>query len=213
MRQELYRWKYGKIAENLVKKLKQRGFGVAVVNDRAELLGMLAEMIPEGSTVSTGGSITLTETGVIELLRSGKYNFLDRSQARTTEERRKIELESLGADVYLCSVNAITEDGRLLLLDANGNRVAAVMFGPRKVILISSVNKVVKDLNEARERLRYISPMNSKRLKLETPCTQTGFCVDCSSPQRICNYLVVVESSHRSPGRISVILATFEEGL
>jgi L-lactate utilization protein LutB len=125
----------------------------------------------------------------------------------------EIELEAFRADFYLCSANEITEDGKIVLLDGNGNRAAAVIYGPKNVVLIASINKVVKNVEDARERLKFISPMNSKRLNLRTPCTITGICHDCSSEQRICNYFLVIESSHRQSKRIKVLLTTFELGL
>lgn len=213
MREQLYSWKYEKLAEKLVHELKKRGFESWIVKSREELLKTIEELIAPGSTVAVGGSLSLQETGVLELLRNGSYNFLDRYGVKSIDERREIELKSFGADYYLCSANAITEDGKLVFLDGNGNRVAALSFGPKHVIIVASVNKVVPDVQSARERIRYISPMNSKRLNLETPCTKTGWCADCASSQRICNYFLVVETSYRQPGRFKVLLTTFELGL
>lgn len=213
MREQLYVWKYEKLAEKISQELKKRGFETWVVKSKEELLKTVDELITPNSTVAVGGSVSLQETGILEFLRSGKYNFLDRYSVKNAEERREIELKSLGADYFLCSANAITEDGKLVFLDGNGNRVAALSFGPRTIIIVASVNKVVPSVQEARERIRYISPMNCKRLNLETPCTKTGWCIDCSSPMRICNYFLVVETSYRQPGRFKIILTTFELGL
>lgn len=213
MREELYNWKYQNVAESLKKTLEKKAFDVYIATNQDELIGLVKSLIPEGATVTSGGSLSVSESGVLDVLKSGEYKFLDRTSASSMEERKSIELAAFTCDFYLCSANAITEDGKLVFLDGNGNRAAAVIYGPKNVLLIASVNKVVKDLGDARERMRYISPMNSKRLNLKTPCTVTGMCHDCASEQRICNYFVVVESSFRQPKRIKVILTTFELGL
>lgn len=213
MREELYKWKYERIFEKIKSSLEKRAFDVYVSYSKEELIELVKSLIPRGSTVTSGGSLSVSESGILDVLRNGEYNFLDRTNARSVEERQHIELSAFSSDFYICSVNAITEDGKLVFLDGNGNRVAAVIYGPKNVIIISSVNKIVKDVNEARERIRYISPMNSKRLNLKTPCTVTGFCNDCFSKQRICNYFLVVESSLRQPKRVKIILTTFELGL
>lgn len=213
MRKELYTWKFHSIANKVSDSLNKKGHEVYIANDSKEALELLKKLVPENSTVATGGSLTLTQIGGLELFRNGKYNFLDRYVAKTKEEKEEIERKAFFSDYYVCSANAITENGEIVLLDGNGNRVAAVIYGPKNIILITSVNKIVRNLEEARERIRYITPMNSKRLNLNTPCVQTGYCVDCSSHQRICNYLVVIESGLRHPGRIKVILVLEELGL
>ncbi|QTA38049.1 lactate utilization protein [Thermosipho ferrireducens] len=213
MRKELFQWKYQALASRVADSLSKKGHEVFIVQSAREALKKVDEIIPEGASVAVGGSLTIGESGILEHLRSGKYKFIDRYAAKTREEKEKLEKEAFFADYYLCSANAITEDGEIALLDGNGNRVAAVIYGPKNVILVVSVNKIVRNLPEARERIRYISPMNSKRLNLSTPCVQTGMCIDCASYQRICNYYVIIESGHRSPGRIKIILILEELGL
>ncbi|PLV58743.1 lactate utilization protein [Thermotoga sp. KOL6] len=213
LRNELWMWKKEKVAEVVSNNLKRKKHEVWILQDVKDILEKVKELIPEGSTVAVGGSLTLLDTGILDILRRGKYNFLDRYSAKTREEIEEIYRKSFWADYYLTSANAVTEDGKLVFLDGNGNRVAAVVYGPRNVIVVVSVNKVVKNVEEARERLRYISPMNSKRLNLETPCAKTGFCADCSSPQRICDYFMVVESGVRQPGRFKILLTLEDFGL
>jgi len=213
LREELWTWKKEKVAEKVAENLRKRKHEVWIVKERKEVVEKLVELIPEGSSVAVGGSLSLMDAGVLDLLRSGRYNFLDRYAAKSREELEEIFRKSFSVDYFLSGVNAITEDGKLVFLDGNGNRVAAVIFGPRNVILIASVNKIVKDLEEARERLKFISPMNAKRLNLTTPCTVTGWCEDCSSTQRICNYFVVVETGARWPGRFKIILVIEDLGL
>lgn len=210
MRAELYRFKYESLCKATKPILEKKGFEVYIAEDEKQVLEHVERLIPTGSTVSSGGSVTLVETGVLDLLRSGKYNFLDRYNA---PNRRAIELEAFKADYYLCSANAITMDGELVFMDGGGNRVAAVTYGPKNVIVIVSANKIVEDLDAARERIRYIAPMNAKRLSLSTPCAVTGICQDCDSPQRICRHYHVVHDSRNQPGRIKVILTIKEFGL
>lgn len=213
LRNDLWIWKKGKVAEHLEKRLKAKKHEVWIARSGEEALEILEEILPEDSVVAVGGSLTLADTGALDLLKSGRYNFIDRYSARTAEEQEELQRKAFWADYFLTSANAITEDGKLVFLDGNGNRVAAVVYGPKYVIVIVSVNKVVRDVQEARERLRYISPMNSKRLNLSTPCVETGFCADCSSPQRICDYFMVVESGARHPGRFKIILTLEDFGL
>ncbi|MEN3042171.1 MAG: lactate utilization protein [Fervidobacterium sp.] len=213
MREELYNWKYEHVAQTLKKSLEKRAFEVHIAKSEEDLINLINLMIPQGATVASGGSLSILESGILDILRSEKYNFIDRAKAKTPEERRNLEIAAFSSDFYLCSANAVTEDGKLIFLDGNGNRVAAIAFGPKNIILVVSVNKVVKNLDEAIERIRMISPMNAKRLELKTPCNATGFCHDCASDQRICNYFLIVESSFRQPKRIKVILTTFELGL
>jgi len=210
MREKLYLFKYESISNKVSSVLKKKGYVTYVVSNRDEVRTLVEGLIPEGSTVSSGGSLTLQECGILDLLRSGKYQFLDRYASTDIE---KLQREAFHCDYYLCSANAITEDGELVFMDGVGNRVAAVSYGPRNVVIVVSVNKVVKDLNAARERIRYIAPMNAKRLNLSTPCARTGFCCDCDSDQRICQNLLILESNVRTSGRITVVLVTEELGL
>lgn len=210
MREKLYLFKYESISNKVSSVLKKKGYVIYVVSNRDEVRTLVEGLIPEGSTVSSGGSLTLQECGILDLLRSGKYQFLDRYASTDIE---KLQREAFHCDYYLCSANAITEDGELVFMDGVGNRVAAVSYGPRNVVIVVSVNKVVKDLNAARERIRYIAPMNAKRLNLSTPCARTGFCCDCDSDQRICQNLLILESNVRTSGRITVVLVTEELGL
>ncbi len=212
MREGFYTWRYKLVAEKLSKVLEKNGFEVHLADSKEQLLEILNSLIPENSVVTNGGSVSLQENGVIDFLRSGKFQFLDRLKAQTLEERLEIEGKAFSCDYYLSGVNAITEKGELVFMDGNGNRDAAVVYGPKNVILVASVNKVVKDVEEARERIRQITPMNSKRLNLKTPCAVTGYCSDCSSEERICNLFVVVEKSLRKKGRIKIILLTYESG-
>ena len=187
-----------------------------LVSDRAQCLSLLKTLLPAGGTVAVGGSMTLFETGAIELLRSGSYRFLDRyKEGITPEEVRGIYLASFDADAYLCSANAITENGELYNVDGRSNRVAALLYGPKSVIVIAGTNKLVRNIDEAAARVRRIAaPQNSRRLHTGTYCESCGVCIaadeadlaaGCRSDARICcNY--VISAMQRQKDRIKVIL-------
>ncbi|HNR78674.1 MAG TPA: lactate utilization protein [Mesotoga infera] len=213
MRNSLLNWKYEKLAGKLIENFAKRSIEAVYLPSREQVVPRLVELIPAGSTVASGGSLTLQETGARDLLKSGSYNYLDREAVSDSGEREEILRKALWADFYLCSANAITLDGQILLLDGNCNRVAAVLFGPKRVILVVGMNKVVGDIDSAIERIKFIAPMNAKRLNLHTPCTATGFCMDCTSDERICGTYVTVSDSSRRKGRYTVMLVGEELGL
>lgn len=169
------------------------------VKDRDELINLIEEIVSEESLVSCGGSMTLFEAGVMEHLRSGRYKFLDRyKEGITREEVVNMFKESFFADAYFTSSNAVTENGELYNVDGNGNRVAAMLYGPEKVIVICGVNKIVKDVEEAIKRNRECAaPINARRLNKETPCSKVGYCMDCKSKDRICNEYTLIKRQNR----------------
>ena len=177
-----------------------------LVNTKEELIEKIKELVKENSTVSCGGSMSLFETGVIEHLRSGRYKFLDRyKEGLSREDITKIFKESFFADAYFASSNAVTEDGKLYNVDGNGNRVAAMLFGPEKVILVVGVNKIVSNIEEAIKRNKEISaPANAKRLDKMTPCSKVGYCMKCKGNDKICREFTVI-SSQINKDRIHVI--------
>lgn len=213
MRNSLRRWKNEKLSERLAKVFEGKAIKFMYFPDREMVVDAVSKLVPDGATVSAGGSLTLIETGVSDLLKSGKYNFLDRDSVSGNEEKKRIMLSAFEADYYFCSANAITESGEILLLDGNGNRAAAVTFGPDKVILIAGVNKVVSDLDAGIKRIRSIAPMNAKRLNLHTPCAESGLCTDCDSDERICEIYSIIVDSRRRPWRYTIILVGEELGL
>ena len=182
---------------------------------KADVPALVESLLYEGDVVSFGGSVSLAETGVFEVLRNGKYQLLDRNApGLSQEEIREIYVQSFGADAYLCSSNAVTMDGRLYNVDGNSNRVAAICFGPKSVIMVVGCQKIVADLDAAADRVRALTaPSNCVRLGCETPCSKTGVCVaidgepgqGCNSERRICcNF--VVSGKQRVKDRIKVIL-------
>ena len=160
-------------------------------------------LIPEGSTVTMGGGMSVHEIGLVKALKEGNYNFVDRDEM---EDKRAAMLLAYDADVFLMSANAITEDGILVNIDGNANRVSALAQGPRKVIVIAGMNKICDDVDGAMKRARNVAaPINAQRFGLNTPCAKTGACMNCKSPDTICcQFLITRYSKH--PGRIHVIL-------
>lgn len=182
----------------------------------AEAVLQVKALLREGDVISCGGSVTLEQAGIMELMRSGAYEFLDRSKAATPEATREIYLRTFGADAYLTSCNAITQQGWLYNVDGNSNRIAAIAFGPKSVIAVVGKNKIVKDLTAAELRVKQTAaPQNAARLGLNSYCAKTGECVSlrqegqmcdgCAADTRICcNYLV--SARQRIKNRIKVIL-------
>ena len=203
---ENIKWVNEKKIEKTINNLKKNNISGYYVKDNDELINLIKDIAKEGEVVSVGGSMSLFESKVIELLRSGRYEFLDRYKKDLTQEDiKEIYRKSFFADTYFASANAITEDGKIFNVDGNGNRVAAILYGPDKVVLIVGVNKIVKNIEQAVSRNRAISgPANAKRLNLSTPCIKTGQCMECNSEDRICCEYTVIKRQ-RNPKRMHVI--------
>ena len=203
---ENIKWVNEKKIEKTINNLKKNNISGYYVKDNDELINLIKDIAKEGEVVSVGGSMSLFESKVIELLRSGRYEFLDRYKKDLTQEDiKEIYRKSFFADTYFASANAITEDGKIFNVDGNGNRVAAILYGPDKVVLIVGVNKIVKNIEQAVSRNRAISgPANAKRLNLSTPCVKTGQCMECKSEERICCEYTVIKRQ-RNPKRMHVI--------
>lgn len=193
--------------------LEKNNYEVYVVERVKDAAKKIEDIIEKGSKVSFGGSISILESGVLDILRNGQYDLLDRyKEGLTNEDIGELFRESFFADYYITGTNALTENGELVNLDGNGNRVAAMIFGPKKVIVIAGINKIAKDLDEAYVRVRNTAaPINAKRLDKKTPCSQLGRCIDCSSPERICNHMVV-SYRQNTKGRGIVIIVKEEIG-
>lgn len=196
-----------------IKALEKNNMNGYLVNSKEDLINKIEELTNNGDRVTCGGSMSLFEAGVIEHLRSGRYEFLDRyKDGLKPEEIKKIYRDAFSVDVYFASTNAITEDGEIYNVDGNGNRVAAMLYGPDKVIIIVGFNKIVGSVKEAIERNRKISaPANAKRLNKQTPCAKIGSCMDCKSPERICREYTLIRSQS-NPDRIHVIFLNEELG-
>ena len=199
--------------ERTAEALRRNNMYCVCVDCAEEALEIIEDLIEPGSTVAIGGSMTLFEAGVIDMLRNGSYNFLDRYEKNLTPgDIRDIYLKSFGADVYLTSTNAVTEKGELFNIDGNGNRVAAMIYGPESVIIVAGYNKITKDIDQAKTRLEEIAaPSNALRLGLDTPCAASGKCCKCMSDKKICCDTVIM-GHQRVKDRIKVILVGEELG-
>ncbi|MCR5337085.1 MAG: lactate utilization protein [Lachnospiraceae bacterium] len=191
------------LAEQVIKGLKSRNMSGYYARSKEEALQKALELIPEGATVTMGGAMSAHEIGLVQALKDGDYNFIDRDQA---EDKRAAMLAAYDADVFLSSANAITNDGVLVNIDGNSNRVSAIAQGPKKVVFIVGMNKVCDDVDGAMKRARNVAaPINAQRFGLNTPCAKTGACFNCKSPDTICCQFLITRYS-RHEGRIHVIL-------
>ena len=207
------KWLIEQKIKRTMENLEKNNIESYFVEDEKDLIAKISDFVKEGDTVSVGGSMTLFETGVIEFLRNGNFNFLDRyKDGLNSDDIKDIFRKSFSADAYFVSSNALTEDGELYNVDGNGNRVAAMLYGPDNVIVILGVNKIVKDVQEAIARNRECSaPANAKRLNRDTPCAKVGYCMECNSNSRICNDYVLIRRQGQK-GRIKVIIVGKELG-
>ena len=199
--------------ERTAEALRKNNMFCECADSSEEALEIIQELINDDDTVAVGGSMTLSETGVIEMLRDGTYNFLDRYESGLTrEEVQDIFVKSFSADVYITSTNAVTEKGELYNVDGNGNRVAAMLYGPKSVIVVAGYNKIVKDIEAAKIRVEEVAaPANCVRLNMGTPCTTAGKCCHCNGEGKICADTVIM-SRQRTKDRIKVILVGEELG-
>ncbi len=197
------------LAQKVIKGLESRNMTGYYAATKEDALKMALALIPEQSTICMGGSMSANEIGLVEAVKKGNYNYIDRYAA---EDRAAAERLSYTADIYLASANAITEDGVMINIDGNANRVSAIAYGPNKVIFIVGMNKVCSDVDGAMKRARNVAaPANAQRFGLNTPCCKTGSCMDCKSPDTICcQFLITRYSKH--PGRIHVILVNEDLG-
>lgn len=196
-----------------MESLEKNNISAYRVENEEEALKKIGELIPEGSTIGIGGSMTLFEIGAIDFIRKANYKVLDRyKDGLTPAEMKEIFRQGFFADAFLTSSNAVTENGELYNVDGNGNRVAAMLFGPDSVIVVVGINKLVKDIEEAVIRVEETAaPANNKRLNKTNPCTKTGHCMDCSSEGRICNEYTVIRRQG-AKGRLHVIIVNKELG-
>ena len=191
------------LAQKVIKGLESRNMKGYYAASKEEALKAALSLIPEGSSVTMGGAMSAHEIGLVDALKSGNYNFIDRDKA---EDKRAAMLAAYDADVFLSSVNAMTDDGILINIDGNANRVSAICQGPKKVVFIVGMNKVCGDLDGAMKRARNVAaPINAQRFGLNTPCSKTGKCMDCKSPDTICCQFLMTRFN-RHAGRIHVIL-------
>ena len=206
---ENYKKRYRLLSEKVIAGLKSRNMTGYYAENKEEALAKALELIPEGASVTMGGCMSAHEIGLVEALQAGNYHFIDRDQM---EDKRAAMLAAYDADFFLSSAKAMTEDGELVNIDGNSNRVSAIAQGPKQVLFIVGMNKVCKDLDGAMKRARNVAaPINAQRFGLQTPCALTGSCMDCKSPDTICCQFLITRFS-RHQGRIHVILVNEDLG-
>lgn len=195
-------------AQQVIKQMKKRHFEAFYCPTKEEALTKALSLMEKGSSVANGGSVSISEIGLLEYVKDHpeEYQFIDRKAAKTPQESREMHAKIMLSDYYLMSANAITQDGKLVNIDGNGNRVSCLCYGPAHVIMIVGMNKLVPTEEDAYARIRQNAcPPNCIRLGLNTPCAKTGFCGECIGTESICASFVTTRMS-RDPDRIKVIL-------
>ena len=197
---------YEKRGNILVKNLQSRHFDAYYCANKEEALAKALELIPEGASVGWGGAMTCEQIGLMNALKEGNYRAMDRSLAKTPEEREQMMHDMLAADVFLTGANGLSLDGQMVNIDGTGNRVAAIVYGPKTILVVAGMNKVEDTLDAAINRARTVAaPMNKQRFQNLTPCGVTGVCADCKSEGCICNQIVITRHC-RPVGRIKFII-------
>jgi L-lactate utilization protein LutB len=208
---------FSQMVDKTLEALKHNGFRAVYAESRKKALHLILDEISSEATVGAGDSLTLREIGVFEELKRKDVTFFWPFNERIAkEERRNVARKALLADVFLSGSNALTMDGKIVNVDASGNRVAGIIFGPKKAIIVVGVNKIVKNVEEALERIKNVAaPLNAKRIREERgwellPCVDTGKCVDCHAENRICNITTIIE---RKPRALDVLIIIVGERL
>lgn len=210
--EEVFSWFQGKQVERTIEALRKNRIPAVFFSNKEQAKEGILKMIPPNSSVGIGGSVTLRQLGLIQELREHGFEVLNPfGRKLTQEEGLELRRKALLSDVFLVSTNAITEEGQLFNIDAVGNRVGGMVFGPKRVIVVAGTNKIVKDLDEAIVKVKeWTAPLNAKRLKRATPCVHSGQCEDCETPERICNIWVVI---HKKPSRTDLQVVLVGEPL
>lgn len=187
-------------SDQAIKALKRNGFEAAYAATPEEAAAKVLELVPEGASVGIGGTMTVRQLGLLSALTARGHKVVHHWLPGLSEaDGRRLRLEEDASDVYLASANAVTLDGKLVNVDGTGNRVAGMLYGPKKVIIIAGYNKVVADLDQAIDRIRNVAaPMNAIRYAAKTPCAATGVCNDCTSPERICSVTSIIDRRPKS---------------
>ena len=204
------RWFAEKRIEETVRALNQNNIEAIYVKEKKAALNEILKRIPKNAIVSHGGSYTLKELGITEILEKGEYQYLRSSPLPADEDLR---LKAFSSDIYLTSVNAITLEGELIVMDGIGNRAACLLFGPKKVMVVAGKNKIVDTLEDGIKRIHeYVAPVHAKRRKWDLPCTKAGKCTNCKNQGRICNKLAILQYE-RKKDRICVIIVGEDLGI
>lgn len=213
---ETREWYKETLAGKVIGSLEKNNMRGIYVETKEEALERALSLIPIGSKVGVGGSLTLEEIGMIDALRKRNFRFIDSRNTELNEEKKdELRRESILADVFIMSTNALTMDGKLVNIDGFGNRVAALSYGPSKVIIVAGINKIVPDQEAAIQRIKnYVCPIHARRRDRPIPCGEAGKCVDCRAPQRFCNVVTIIECQYKHKNdRITVIICGEELGI
>ena len=203
---------YENLAATVIKNLEKRQMEGYYAPDKGAALELLKSLIPEGSTIGYGGSVSLSEVGALAAFDTQNYKLIKREEAKTEEDTARVFREILFSDFFLMSSNAITVDGELVNVDGRGNRIAFLAYGPKNVILVCGMNKIAADVDSAIKRIKTLAaPANAVRLNRSTPCAITGICGNCQSPDCICANTIIPRRSHIK-GRVKVVLVGEELG-
>ena len=203
---------YEKRGQILVKNLRSRHFDAYYCADKAEALEKALELIPKGATVGWGGAMSAQQIGLMDAVKAGEYNVIDRDKFATAEEKVAAQKKCLTADVFLTGANGLSIDGEMVNIDGTGNRVAAIVYGPEMILVVAGMNKVEDTLEDAITRARTVAaPINKQRFPNATPCEVTGTCADCKSEGCICNQILITRHC-RPVGRIKFIIVGEELG-
>lgn len=210
---EMHKKYYEKRGEILVRNLRSRHFDAYYCASKEEALEKALELIPKGASVGWGGVMSAAQIGLLDAVRQGDYRAIDRERCTTQEDKLQAAKDAMFADVFLTSANGLSLDGEMVNIDGQGNRVAAIVYGPREVLVIAGMNKVSDTLEDAITRARTVAaPLNQQRFMLNNPCTATGTCADCKSETCICNQILITRHC-RPVGRIKFILVGEDLGL
>lgn len=202
---EMQKKYYDKRGATLVKNLQNRHFEAYYCSTKEEALEKALSLIPAGSSVGWGGTVTCQQIGLIDAVRNGDYCAVDRDKAKSPQEKEEIMRQCLLADTFLTGANAMSVDGQMVNIDGTGNRLAAICYGPKQVIAVVGMNKVTDTLESAIQRARSVaSPMNEQRFDFPTPCNTTGVCADCKSERCICNQILITRNNRGN--RIKFVL-------
>lgn len=212
-RTEIDKARYDRLGPRVAEALNRRNYEAYYVSESADGVRKALSLIPAGASIGWGGSVSLEESGLLKEIKSGNFVLFDRDTAKTADERTEIMRSCLSADFFLTSFNAVSEDGTVINIDGNGNRVAAITFGPKNVIALVGMNKIARSDADALERVRSVAaPRNAERFGLKTTgCAVTGACQDCHAPDCICSVIQTLRFC-KIPRRIKVILVGEELG-
>lgn len=218
MEQEMRQWYRKTRVDIVLKNFRKNLFAAHYMENSQDALALIMNMIPKEATIGLGDSLTLKEMGALRALEEGGYHFLNPwRKGISREESLALRRQALTSDIFLTGTNAVTMDGKLVSIDGLGNRVAAMIFGPRKVIVVAGINKIAEDVEEAIRRIKNLAaPLNSRKHNLPAdfrpPCSDSGFCSECKPPHRLCCNTVIIEGCSRDKERITVVIVGEELG-